>query len=384
VLAGCACALLVSCTANPSSPSTTPADTHEGSPAPQGTPVGTLVPPSAPTSWRTGTIDQQYTTPALEFRSTGTYLIWSTGARVDPAVQTEADSAPDLFAALPGGEPILLYDNPNRDSRLEFIGGYGDRFAFVEDNVRAFGLGGWKLWYLVGLGGRPQLLDQGGTGQWPFFEMSDGYLVWSHGDENTSQLRLLDLTTMVQRVLVSEPAVKAQFYFPHIDGSRLVYNTRTLSPDDSDICEVFFRDLASDAPPVRLDVSDTASEPAIHGDHIVWKETDPTISFLNAGTLVLYSLATRTIEPLRIPTIGTLGFTEPSMGNRYVAAWPQTNRRLYLADLQNGTFPPVLDLGPSKSQNPDYVGHPDLAGDLLAYIFGPAGGDLELRWVVLR
>ena len=53
----------------------------------------------------------------------------------------EDDTAPDLFGARPGEKPQLLYDNPERDSRLEVVGGDGSRFVFVEYNTRAFGRG---------------------------------------------------------------------------------------------------------------------------------------------------------------------------------------------------------------------------------------------------
>lgn len=344
-----------------------------------------MPPSSTPTSWRTGTLDQLATTPALEFRSTGTYLIWSTGARVDPAVQLSADSAPDLFGALPGGQPELLYDNPNRDSRLEFIGGSGEKFAFFEDNARLLGTGGWRLWFLPGVDAKAQLVDHGVGSQWPFFAISDRYLVWSHADNDQAQLRVLDLATMEQRVLVSESPLTVQFWFPAIDGSRLVYGTVEPNADyTSDQRHVYFRDIATDASAVRLDASESASQPAIHGDTVVWKESDPSMNFLIAGQLVRYSLATGQVSPLPMPTLGTLGFTEPSLGNRYATAWPQSDRLLYLADLETGAFPPILDLGPTNDDPHDSVGHADLAGDLLAYIYGPARGNLELRWVVLK
>jgi hypothetical protein len=281
---------------------------------------------------------------------------------------------------------MLLYDNPNRDSRLEFLGGNGKRFAFIEDNARLFGLGGWRLWYLPGVGAKAQLIDQGVGGQWPFFAMSDRFLVWSHATHGSvAQLRVLDLSTMDQRVLASAPPEKTQYWFPAIDGSRLVYGTVEPNADyTSDQRHVYYRDISTDQPAARLDVSESASEPAIHGDDVIWKQSDPTLNFLNAGDLIHYSLATQARDWLRMPTLGDLGFSEPTIGNRYVAAWPETDRMLYLADLQAGTFPPILDLGPTNNDPHDAVGHPDLAGDLLAYIYMPARGPLELRWVVLR
>src|SRR6185369_14797373 len=96
----------------------------------------TTAAPSAPPFPPSGTIDQQFTTPALDYRNTGEHLVWSTGVR-----GAADDTAPDLFGSRPGEVPQLLYDNPERDSRLEVVGGDGSRFVFVEYNERAFGRG---------------------------------------------------------------------------------------------------------------------------------------------------------------------------------------------------------------------------------------------------
>ena len=333
--------------------------------------------------WTTGVLDKSSTTPALEFRSTGTKLIWSSGARGDRS----ADVAPDLFAARPGDSATLLYDNPNRESRLEYIDGVGDQVAFMERNEGAFGSGGWKLWYLAGNDDEPMLIDDGGGEQLPFFGISAHYLVWTviTGRPEMSELRSLDLRTMIRRVVASDQASHAQYWFPDVDGSRLVYGTVERSADGStDQRHVYFVDLDGDETPRRLDQSTSASEPAIHGDNVVWKESEPDLNFLVAGSLVRYSLVTNQREPLRLPAPDGTGFTDPSIGSRYVAAWPETDRMLYVADLQSGMYPAILDLGPAATDPHDAVGHADVAGNLLAYLYAPAGGDLELRWVQLR
>ncbi len=333
--------------------------------------------------WATGALDQTWTTPTLELRSTGTKLIWSSGARGERS----ADVAPDLFAARPGDDAVLLYDNPNRTSRLEYIDGVGDQVAFMERNDGAFGPGAWKLWYMAGTDDEPVLIDSGGGEQLPFFGISPHYLVWTviTGRPRVSELRSIDLRTMARRVVASDQASRTQYWFPDLDGSRLVYGTVELSADGStDRRQVHFVDLEGDGAHRRLDQSGSASEPAIHGDDVVWKESDPDLNFLVAGSLVRYSLLTNRREPLRLPAPPGTGFTDPSIGSRYVAAWPETDRMLYVADLQSGTYPPILDLGPAAADPHDGVGHADVAGDLLAYLYAPAGGELELRWVHLR
>jgi hypothetical protein len=310
-------------------------------------------------------------------------LIWSSAARADHS----GEVAPDLFAAQPGGAATLLYDNPNRDSRLEYIDGVGDQVAFMELNDRLFGPGGWKLWYLSGTNPKPVLIDSGAGSQLPFFGISDRYLVWTviTGTPEMGELRSIDLQSRTRRVVVSGRSDQRQVWFPDIDGSRVVYGTVEPSADlSTDERHIYFVDLTGGDPPRRLDQSTSASEPAIHGDDVVWKESDPSLNFLVAGNLVHYSLVTGRQEPLQIPAPTGTGFTDPSIGDRYVVAWPEADRMLYLADLQSGTYPAVLDLGPATSDPHDAVGHGDIAGDLLAYIYAPASGDLELRWVRLR
>jgi hypothetical protein len=352
---------------------------------PTGSAEPTTSQPSGPSMapWTTGVLDQSSTTPALEFRSTGTKLIWSSGARGDRS----ADVAPDLFAARPGGDATLLYDNPNRDSRLEYIDGVGDQVAFMERNEGAFGSGRWKLWYLAGTDEEPMLIDSGGGEQLPFFGISTNYLIWTviTGRPEVSELRSINLQTMARRVITTDQASKTQYWFPDVDGSRLVYGTVEPSADlSTDERHVYFVDLDGDGTPRRLDQSTSASEPAIHGDIVVWKESDPEVNFLVAGSLVRYSLLTDQRQPLHLPAPAGTGFTDPSIGPRYVAAWPESDRMLYVADLQTGMYPQILDLGPAATDPHDAVGRADLAGDLLAYLYAPAGADLQLRWVRLR
>jgi hypothetical protein len=368
--------LLVGCGAPAPSPASR---TSSSSPSASG-PTSTAE-PSSP-ALQTGTIDQRFTTPALEYRSTGSYLIWSSGARASKG----ADVAPDLFGSTPGGSVSLLYDNPNRDSRLEFIGGDGTHLAFIEDNSRVFGRGGWKLWYLSGPGTQPTEIDHGLGGQLPFFAMSGHWLVWTavHGQPAQSQLLLLDLTTMRRRVLLSASPARTQYWLPSIDGNRIVFGTVELAADgQSDQRHVYLLNVDTQSAPTRLDNSPSASEPVIHGDDVVWKESDPTLNFLNAGSLVRYSLTTKVTTPIKLPTVAGLGFTDPSIGNRFVAAWAQSLRDIYLLDLRDDTALKIIDLGPMTTDPTDGVARPDVAGDLLTYAYGPATGDLQLRWVIL-
>ncbi|PZR65170.1 MAG: hypothetical protein DLM71_00280 [Chloroflexi bacterium] len=342
-------------------------------------------------SLTTGTIDQRSTTPALAYASTGEYLVWSSGARIGATAKV----APDLFTAVPGGAAQLLYANPNRDSELRPIGGHRSSFAFIEENFRAFGYGGWKLWYIPRPGAKAVEIDRGVMSVVPNFSISGKWLAWTPGPGDMSELVVVDLTTMRRRVLLSSPAQEAQYWHPAIDGDRLVYGTVELAVDRrSDQRHVYLLNLAAEAPPRRLDHSVSASEPAIHGDDVVWKESDPSLNFVVSGSLTHYSLKTNRSQPLLLkpgpqPTINGygVGWTQPSVGNRYVAAWSDSgdgDRAMYLADLRGGGVVKIVDLGPTVEAPHDVVVRPVLSGDLLAYVFGPAKGNLQLRWVSLR
>jgi hypothetical protein len=382
-LAVLAAALLVGCTALPLSPAPSSFNVPSSPTAASTVPSPTVGPtPIASPFLRSGIIDQRYTTPALEYRSTGNYLLWSTAVRAAP----EDNIAPDLFGCEPGGPVSLLYDNPNRDSRLELVGGDGHRIVFVEDNARVFGPGGWKMWYLAEPGAQARLIDEN-SGNLPFFDVSGTRLVWMDlaGDQTESKLWLLELDTMQRRLLLSADSTLTQFWFPRIDDHLVVYATLELTADkQGEDRHVYLLDLGGDEAPRRLDTSGTASMPDIRGDTVVWKESDLEESHLVAGPLVRYSLSTGRTERLTLnPSLDR--YTFPSIGERYVAAWSDGDRALYVADLVTGAPLKILDLGPSNEDFHENVGQiASLAGDLLAYPVGPAAkGPLELHWVVL-
>lgn len=326
----------------------------------------------------------------MDYTSTGEYLIWSSGSRLGASAKV----APDLFGSFPGGKVELLYANPNRDSQLHPIGGDGREFAFIEENFRAFGYGGWKLWYIPRPGAQAIEIDHGVMSVVPFFAISGRWLAWTPGTQDRSELRIIDLTTMTRRTLLSSHPAKTQYWYPAIDGNRVVYGTVELAPDgQSDERHVYLMDLSTDSKPQRLDESMSASQPAIVGDDVVWKESDPALSFDVGGGLVRYSLSSGRREalnlrpgpPIVIDGYGA-GYLWPSIGSGYCAAWTDSfdgDRVLNLAALRGGGLISVIDLGATNEAPHDVVVRPELRGDLLAYVFAPAKGDLQLRWVRL-
>lgn len=338
--------------------------------------------PTAPPFPPSGTIDQQFTTPALDYRNTGEYLVWSTGVR-----GAADDAAPDLFVARPGETPQLVYANPERDSRLEVVGGDGSRFVFMEFNARAFGLGNFKLWYVAAPGQAASVIDEGEAAQLPFFAMSGNRIVWTavHGKPERSELRMLDVGSMTTTVLLSSDPASLQYWFPAIDGEHVVVGSVEPTPDySSDERHIYFLDLAGGGPPTRLDQSKSASEPMIQGDTVIWKESDPAMHMLNSGSIVRYSLRAHTSRPVDFPAaIRGLGYTGPSIGRRFATAWADDFRHLYITNLGTDSIIKVVDYETPDASLSNGASRAEIAGDLLSYVYGTEHGDLELRWVDL-
>lgn len=362
--------VLAGCTVTPTLPPLTARPSAPPSSVTLATPIPSIQTTAPTPSWQTGALDQRSTTLFEEYRSTGTMVIWSTSAR------SSSGSAPDLLGFEPGGQIQLMYDNPNRDTVLSPIEGHRSSFAFVESKPGGEIAGPWKLWYLPGLGSEAKLVDSG-SGNVPHIAVSDRYVVWTigQGDTAVSELKALDLTAMAVSTLEHQPRDIAVYAHPDIDGSHLVYTVF------GDSAHVYYRDLSSGEPAVRIDKSACAGDPAIHGDDVVWVECAAPEH--QGGRLIHYSLTTRALVPLAMPTIDGLGFTKPSIGDRYVAAWAFTDRMLYLADLQTDAYPAVLDMGPTNEDQHASVGQPDVSGDLLAYVYWPLY-EAELRWAILK
>jgi hypothetical protein len=259
--------------------------------------------------------------------------------------------------------------------------------VFVEYNTRAFGRGVFKLWYISAPGKAALVIDEGDSELLPFFAISGDRLVWTvvHGEPRRSELRMLDLRSMTTTVLLSADPLKIQYWFPAIDGDHVVVGSIEPSADyTSDARHIYLLDLAGGGPPVQLDHDTSASEPVIHGDTVIWKESDPTMHLLNAGTIVRYSLREKTSRPIELPVAERwLGFTNPSIGRTYATAWPQDFRHLYVSDLRTDRIIDVADSETPGGPLSDGASRAEIAGDLLSYVFGHGNGDLELRWIDL-
>lgn len=349
------------------------------------TPVGSITPGVV---FDRGTIEQD-TGRTMVVASSGQYVIWSSGAQSD----SQDDAAPDLYAVAPGGEVLQLYDNPNRGSQLRPIVGDGSQFAFIEENFADFGYGGWVLWYIPHPSAQAVEIDRGQMAVLPYLALSGKWLVWTPGPGDLSQIVAMDLTTGDRRTLLSSNVADTQYWYPGVDGDRLVYATIEQNAH-GDERHIYLLDLAAPGEPGRLDDVESASEPAIRADEVVWKESDPTLNFVVSGGLIHVNLGTGSTEPLLVrpgsqPTANgyPAGFDFPSVGDRFVAAWTDGydgDRALYVSDLLTSDLLLVEDLGRTTENPHDVVVRPSLRGDLLTYIFAPADGGLQLRWAVLR
>lgn len=352
------------------------------SPTASGPPSSTATPqasPSGPTDITWHAIDQAWTTPLLAVASTGSEVIWSAGP------DTGGAFAPDLYRlSVASGEIDVLVRSESRDSQLLPIAGSGAAYTWVElDPGEDFNR--WTLWFLRAGDTEPVLIDAmdagGAATNPPTIAISDDWQVWTSthggGAAATATLTALDLASMEKRTLQTAPSGELEFWFPDLDGDHLVYGTAQAgAPGGNPVSMVFWQDLAAWTQPVRLDTSGIAALPLISGDTVVWKEA--ALNPLDWGSLVRYSLATGTAEPLGFGDEERVNY--PSMGDRYVAAWQWDPTRFYLVDLVAHEAVLVAEF-PRSGRESDR--RPHIEGNLVAWSHVPETGDLELRWAML-
>jgi hypothetical protein len=321
-------------------------------------------------------VGQQFTTPLLDVRTDGEEIIYSSGAADGP----DGAVAPDLYRLVPGGQPERILANPDRDSSLLPIAVAGGHYAFVELNDRLYGTAGWGVWYLGEPGAEPLLLDQTDAAASrlvpkPQLALSDDYLVWqtfSHAPDGLrSELRMFDLRTQTQSVVASALSdTEAQYWFPSLDGSRLVY---TFIDYSAGACpcrtSIELMDLKHpEAGPQRLnDGAQGAVLGVIAGDSVVWKASSDVF---NWGQIVHLSLTTGEQTALNYP----------SLGNRFVAAWGADDTKFYVYDLEADAAFRIAEYAADGSRGDV---RPAVSGDLMAWIHGEDADDLYLRWTHL-
>jgi hypothetical protein len=273
-------------------------------------------------------VPQASTTPLLDVKTDGRRVCWSAGP------DASGHAAPDLYCLTPGTEPGLIFRNPNRDSNLPTIGVAGDHFAFVEQNERAFGAGGWRLWFIASPGQLAVEVDRsdpagGMVTPPPTLAMDDGHLVWATFHQGASgprsMLRVKDLATGAVTELEDSAFEQVQYWFPAIDGENVVFGTV-----EGDDWHIQLGRLGAAWQPHQLDRSGRAATPAISGDAIVWKHGGASV--FDWGTLVRYSIADNDERPISLGAQAAINY--PSIGDRYVAVWGRDDTKFYLYDVR--------------------------------------------------
>lgn len=323
----------------------------------------------------------------LEFASTGSAIVYSSGIAGDAA----AGAAPDLWRLTPGPEarPELIWRNPARDRSIVRVGGDLDTVAFVDmpiDGTRA-----WNLWVLP-RDGEAVLLDthpgdEAVPSLVPSFSVYEPSIAWTSFDRGSagpvSQMLAASAPDWRPRLVTERPAAEAELWLPSLYGDTLVYaEVRYAADRASDERRVYLASINdSRAEPRRLDSSGLATMPQIADDVVVWKEADPGFNMFNWGRMYVCDLETGRVTPLAIRPQEYVNY--PSAGSRFVAWWGSDAFSFGVYDLVLGR-PRLIVRYPTESEG--NVLRPHVRGDLLAWIFTDElrpGGAAELRWAWL-
>jgi hypothetical protein len=260
------------------------------------------------------------------------------------------------------------------------IGVAGDRFAFVEQNERVFGVGGWRLWYISSPGQSAVELDRGGPQGGmvtppPTLAIDDGHLVWATFHQGASGprsvLRVKDLATGAVRELEDSPFEQIQYWFPAINGENVVFGTV-----EGDDWHIRLGRLDGGWRTRQLDQTGHAATPAISGNTIVWKHGGASV--FDWGTLVRYSIGDNEEHAISLGPQAAINY--PSMGDRYVAVWGRDDTKFYLYDFRNDRVVRLSELAPTSTTA---MVHPTAGGSVVTLILGstsPDGGELQLQW----
>ena len=299
---------------------------------------------------------------------------------------TAGENGPsEIWRYVPGdAEPERIFASPRGDGAITALAGSRAGYAFVEESPKAFGNGGWRLWFLAGPGVDPIEIDRGsapGAGAAPTLTMDAEHVAWAAFDEPptgpVSRLRLATIGDLpAVRTLIDAPIGSRKLWYPALSGQELWY--ATIEPDPAGVSDEFHIE--------RLELSEPEApaavfrglghdfNPAVNQRFIVWKTTDPGDAALNWGTLRVLD---RETDDLR--TIPVESANRPSLGDRFVGFDERTHARLEVYDLVTRR---VVELGRSGSAAPTYGGL-SLSGSLLTFFTQDGGGQPRIGWAVL-
>lgn len=318
----------------------------------------------------------------------GTFIAWSGG---DP----EGVRSPNLYRWKIGSTAIEeVYRNPEPNRGIGLPAMDGDRVAFSESGATDEGFIDWNFLYVARPGARPIKLASArrpldAPGVLPQPTISGERLVYAlqtiSGASAISQLISVDLRTMAKTVLAASDFDEVEYWYPSLDGDRLVYGTVEYANDPlNGERHVYLLDLADpDGTPRRLDDDGEASQPAINGDTVVWKSAPRDFNANNWGQVIRYSLSSGKIEPLDFLGESTGYYLmSPHLGPRFVAAEPSDWTRLAVYDLETHQEITVEELAPTSDAG---FMRPSLGGDVYAWVAATdfTGSRSEIHFVRL-
>lgn len=374
----------------PASPSATPsaADTPLRTSAPSPEPTAT----ASDRGTLAATLDvealgSEVTDDLLEFASTGSSIVYSSGSAEDAADGT----APDLWRYTPGteSEPEMIWHNPARDHSIVRVGGDLDTVAWVEmpvDGQRA-----WNLW-LRPRDGEAILLDshpgdEAVSSLVPSFSVYEPSIAWTAFDRGPRGpvSRMLSATApdWTPRVVMEVDAGDAELWLPSLYGNTVVYTEVRYAPDRlSDERHVYLADiLDAGMEPRRLDASGLATMPQMADDTVLWKEADRGFNMFNWGRMFRYDIASGTVSALDTWPQEYVNY--PSAGTRFVAWWGSDSTALGVYDLVRERARLIERHDPRGEIN---ALRPHVRGDLMVWLHADETGDSrirELRWAFL-
>lgn len=314
-----------------------------------------------------GSIDPSWTHPIEAFASDGQAVVYSSARAPDSG----PEGTPDLWRIeVPGGEPELLWRNPERNHSIVVIAGDLGAYAFVD--MPLTGERGWKLWLLprhateaIQLDMHPG--DEEVSSYVPSMAIYEDTVVWTAFDRGAagpvSQLLVAQAPDWEPRTIREVPAADAELWFPSLLGSKLAYTEVNYLDDGSAEWHVYLTETAPGAERQRLDRSGRATNPVVVEDGVLWKEPEEGFAMMNWGKMLHYDPVDGTIR--RLSTRPQQWVNYPSAGYRYATWWGADSFQLGVYDLVLDE-PRLLARHGSASETNEL--RPHLAGDLLVWI----------------
>jgi hypothetical protein len=313
-------------------------------------------------------VDTALTTPLLDVASTGSSIIYSSGAAVGP----EAGVAPDLYRIIPGRQGAeMIWRNPVRDRALMRIGGDDGVVAFVDGS--SSGERSWVLWLMDGdrepieLDRHPG--DEDVSSAAPSFDIDRDRIAWTSFDAGTSgpvsQLLVAEGPDWEPRVLEERLASEGELWLPSLLGDRLAYTEVSYGPSfETGEYHVIYRDLSAPTlPPRQLDKDGHASNPLVLRHEVIWKQVERGYNMFNWGYLVSYSLETGETTVLDIRPQDHINY--PTAGDRFVGGFGWNLAVMTVYDTETRVSR-VVERYPDAGR--DGVDRANISGDLMAWV----------------